>query len=120
MLKLQRADGPDELLFGDIAEAAANEIRPRERASLYDLLQDFRQWDAAVDLHEDRLPLQRPRMLATWQSARASSDIGTLRRWCIEGAVNAAALHRMHWWLESVVALFEIRLRWGTRETERA
>jgi hypothetical protein len=120
LLRAQRPDGPDDVLFGDVAEAVANAIGPSERSSLYALLTDFRHWDATVDLHEDRLPLQRPRMLATWQGTRPRTDIGALRRWCIEAAGSAAALHRMHWWLESVVALFEIRMRWGRKETGHA
>ena len=120
MLDAQRTDVPDDVLFGDLAEQVANDIDPMERNSLYGLLLDFRQWDATVDLHEDRLPLQRPRMLATWPTARTLNDVGALRRWCINAALSASSLHRMRWWLESVNALFEIRLRWGRKETERA
>ena len=120
MLDAQMADIPDEVLFGDLAEQVADAIDLMDRNDLYGLLLDFRQWDATVDLHEDRLPLQRPRMIATWQTDRTVNDVGSLRRWCVDAALSASSLHRMRWWLESVSALFEIRLRWGRRETKRA
>lgn len=120
LLQAQEATCPDALLFGEVAESVANAVDAEERAGLYELLMDFRHWDAIVDLHEDRLPLQRPRMVSTWQQVRDSAGIAFLRRWCIRASDSAASLHRMHWWLESVVALFEIRLRWGIRGTDRA
>lgn len=113
------AECTDRRLFGDAAEQVAALMSLTARIELYRLLKDFRHWDGTVDLHEDRLPLQRPRMVGSCQHARSSPAVALLRQWCVERSANAASLHKMRWWLETVLAFFEIRSRWGIRDETR-